>query len=1010
MPASPDPRSNPKAAGVLSRRVGSGSETPTSQPSPATAGPGGTLTGIAPDSSLLYFHQDGRSERTTYTYFRGEKANLYPIDESFQGDHLLLEHFTQGLMPLSPLLDRGHAIVAFGSCFAAHISTYLDGIGYHVASRHPSAGPISSMGDGIVNTHALRQQFEWAWENRQPSVPLWNGYDAAELGYDENARLATRQLFDRADAFIVTLGLSEVWYDEPTGEVFWRAVPRQHFDPSRHKFRVATHQETLENLRAIHRLIRQHRPGATLVLTLSPIPLKATFRSMPCLVADKASKAILRSALDEFCRAQSADRNLFYFPSYEIALFAFDHPYMEDRRHLHKHVLDLNMAVFERHFCSTGLTDVDLLGRFREARRLDRVVIESGHWAVPRTHPLPPHPALGPAGTRPSPTPAFPAPVPTPVPPPIHPASARESDLRAPSLSRTASGASPAPLRPCLEVASSDDAASARFRSEGTRTATGLFDCRTGDLGDDLQSLAVLAHVDRIDTFLDRDHLADAPAHTETACLFNAWFLNGDDHRRPSHHVIPVWHGFAGGPESLLGDWLPYIKQRARLDGPIGCRDPFTADFLAGAGIETYWSGCLTLFLGQQLGPDRSTDRDGVLLVDLPPQAEASLPADLVRRATRLTTEPDPSIAHDPLERMAHVGRLARRIARAELVVTRQLQAALVAAGFGTPVVALPNPAMRDARRQFSGFETFLPTVFLDRLDSGLRAIDWRNVPAARIPDELRRRHAGLLAHLRARQLAGNPPPQACALDDPDRARLVIANPTRLTPRGQLRLRLGDRVFERPILRTDTDTLEIALPGFAGLSKFRFRVEVRPEGRAEWVDCGPLRELAATAASPGGVVSEVAAFVSQLSQFLASSSIGQVDWTSEHDLQVTAYEPDGRASSPALAHHADPGATRLPLPDASFETLFNVASLERVEPRSLSTWIRELHRVASRNLWFAVEAQPGRDRHWWEERFRNAGFRRHPLTERLVPSDAPADEGPMLTLLFEKEESHAAAS
>ena len=91
----------------------------------------------------------------------------------------------------------------------------------------------------MVNTYAIRQQFEWAWEGKVPEVSLWHGYDGQEFGYDEAIRLETKRIFDAAEVFIVTLGLSEVWYDEPTGHVFWRAVPKENFDPSRHKFRVA---------------------------------------------------------------------------------------------------------------------------------------------------------------------------------------------------------------------------------------------------------------------------------------------------------------------------------------------------------------------------------------------------------------------------------------------------------------------------------------------------------------------------------------------------------------------------------------------------------------------------------------------------------------------------------------------------------------------------------------------------------------------------------------------------
>ena len=92
------------------------------------------------------------------------------------------------------------------------------------------------------------------WEQRQPEVELWHGYDAVAFGYDEQTRIATRALFDAADVFITTVGLSDIWYDAPTGKVFWCAVPAAQHDPSRHRFRVSTVDENQANLTQIHRL------------------------------------------------------------------------------------------------------------------------------------------------------------------------------------------------------------------------------------------------------------------------------------------------------------------------------------------------------------------------------------------------------------------------------------------------------------------------------------------------------------------------------------------------------------------------------------------------------------------------------------------------------------------------------------------------------------------------------------------------------------------------------------
>jgi hypothetical protein len=122
-------------------------------------------------------------------------------------------------------------------------------------------------------------------------------------------RQRTRKAFLETDFFIITLGLSEVWYDEISGGTFWRAVPLNVYDETRHKFRVCTHAETKEKIERIYHLIKKHIPNSKVLFTLSPVPLAATFRPISCITANSSSKAILRAALDEFIRENQTDVN-----------------------------------------------------------------------------------------------------------------------------------------------------------------------------------------------------------------------------------------------------------------------------------------------------------------------------------------------------------------------------------------------------------------------------------------------------------------------------------------------------------------------------------------------------------------------------------------------------------------------------------------------------------------------------------------------------------------------------
>ncbi len=258
-----------------------------------------------------------------------------------------------GLAPAQPIITPATKITAFGSCFAENISDWLVRRNFRVLTKDDSNSDayVVSMGEGMVNSFAILQQFEWAWENRTFSQPLWHGYKAEDFGYNEEIRLKTKSIFDETEVFILTFGLSEVWYDVPTGNVFWRTIPKDVYDPERHKFRVSTVDENTANIRRIYELIRRHRPKAKIIVTLSPIPLIATFRDISCIAANMVSKSVLRVAIDQVWAEHRSDGYLNYWPSYEIVMDVFRQPLISDNRHPKKEVLNYVMTLFEHFWC-----------------------------------------------------------------------------------------------------------------------------------------------------------------------------------------------------------------------------------------------------------------------------------------------------------------------------------------------------------------------------------------------------------------------------------------------------------------------------------------------------------------------------------------------------------------------------------------------------------------------------------------------------------------------------------
>jgi hypothetical protein len=290
------------------------------------------------------------------TWYRGPHCNFNPTKADLREPDAIDRHITAGWLPPAPFVTRRHGITAFGSCFAGHIGEHLAARAYNVLTdkRHADVNGsyVIRCAEGIVNTFAIRQQFEWALRGADFNEDLWFDSKGALAPYNEQIRRETVDIFARTDVFIITIGLAEVWYSTVTGEVFWRAVPANRFDPARHGFRLSTVAENVDNLRAVRALIRERRPDAAIVFTLSPIPLHATFRPISCVTANAVSKATLRVALDELMRAHSDDRNLFYFPAYEIVREAFGDPYVDDNRHIRPEILHAVMRAFERGYCA----------------------------------------------------------------------------------------------------------------------------------------------------------------------------------------------------------------------------------------------------------------------------------------------------------------------------------------------------------------------------------------------------------------------------------------------------------------------------------------------------------------------------------------------------------------------------------------------------------------------------------------------------------------------------------
>jgi hypothetical protein len=232
----------------------------------------------------------------------------------------------------------------------------------------------------------------------------------------------------------------------------------------------------------------------------------------------------------------------------------------------------------------------------------------------------------------------------------------------------------------------------------------------TGNLGDEIQSIAARSFLPSVDYSIGREALNNFSSSTgeKVAIILNGWFLHHPENWPPSESLWPLlisfhvtnWRGRGIGlcaKDVLVTE--PVVKY-LRGYAPVGARDVHTLDLLRKAGVETYLSGCLTMTLAR---PAVARDEGVVVLNDVPDAV-----AKYVRQRTGkriVTTQHRTYWERDTQKRFAEAGRLLELYARASCVITNRLHCALPCLAYGTPVLLLD--AAEDLAR-FDGALDFL--------------------------------------------------------------------------------------------------------------------------------------------------------------------------------------------------------------------------------------------------------------------------------------------------------------
>lgn len=255
--------------------------------------------------------------------------------------------------------DRSDRIMTIGSCFAREIEKRLQQFGFDLPmldvtlSKEERASTVANDFANKYTAPSIGYEFAWAFNaaarpapedlflevedglwhdphlihNMQPA-PLERVIERRAMVEDAYRQLPTCRIV------VITLGLAEAWYDHRTGLHLNGAPPTPVLrrDPERFSLDLLAYEEILDALTAIHALVKQHgHPQVRMLVTVSPVPMKATFTGLDAIQANTYSKAVQRAAVEAFVRAHD---DVDYFPSYEIATLS-DRALAYERDNIH---------------------------------------------------------------------------------------------------------------------------------------------------------------------------------------------------------------------------------------------------------------------------------------------------------------------------------------------------------------------------------------------------------------------------------------------------------------------------------------------------------------------------------------------------------------------------------------------------------------------------------------------------------------------------------------------------
>lgn len=228
-------------------------------------------------------------------------------------------------------------------------------------------------------------------------------------------------------------------------------------------------------------------------------------------------------------------------------------------------------------------------------------------------------------------------------------------------------------------------------------TKYALFTYTTGNIGDDIQSIAANRFLPRVDYYINRDYMNDFQPDTDEKIklIMNGWYSHRPENFPLEHSQIDplLISMYIDGPVKEVFS-SPANQAFFKRHEPVGARSQDTKDFLESLGVDSYWSGCLTL----TLQPEKYIRKqDFILAIDLPNDVFDKVQKDSRLPVLRMSAD----VNHQymtPSHRMKVAKYYLYLYQSARFVITTRLHGTLPCLALETPVLNIELPNFEEAR------------------------------------------------------------------------------------------------------------------------------------------------------------------------------------------------------------------------------------------------------------------------------------------------------------------------